>query len=232
MVLAGGFGTRLKSITNHIPKVLVDVCGAPFLKYQIENWKKLGINSFIFLLHYQSELIIRFLKSEENNLFKNCKLSWVVEDEPFGTGGSISNAVDCLGLENEFLLINGDTWIDADISSMVNLTAPSLGLIWMDDCGRYGNVLMNNENEIISFAEKTNKRHPGWIYSGVSYLSCASISTYSGGKFSLENDYFPELIKGHSVPGIEFYGNFIDIGIPSDYYRFCRWIEAAGEGIL
>ena len=63
-ILAGGFGTRLKSISGHLPKALVPIAGKPFLHLQINHWKMQGVTSFIFLLHYQSELIVDFLLNE------------------------------------------------------------------------------------------------------------------------------------------------------------------------
>ena len=78
LVLAGGFGTRLQPILGESPKALAQVCGQPFLSLQIEQWLKEGVTSFIFLLHHHADLIIKYLKSEENKLLKGCNVKYIV----------------------------------------------------------------------------------------------------------------------------------------------------------
>ena len=88
-VLAGGFGTRLQSVVE-VPKALAPVGDVPFLRLQIEHWIAQGLNSFVFLLHYQADLIINFLEIEKTSLLKDCEVQWLVEPKPMGTGGAIA----------------------------------------------------------------------------------------------------------------------------------------------
>ena len=85
VILAGGFGTRLQSVLNGLPKPLADINGEPFLKYQFENWINNGFNDFIISLYYRSDLIIEFINLNKNGLLKNCKIQYVVEPHPLGT---------------------------------------------------------------------------------------------------------------------------------------------------
>jgi NDP-sugar pyrophosphorylase family protein len=85
LVFAGGFGTRLRSAVSDVPKPMAPVGDCPFLHYQIKNWIRQGVKSFIFLLHYEADTIIDYLTSERQGLFKSCDLEWLVEPEPLGT---------------------------------------------------------------------------------------------------------------------------------------------------
>ena len=93
LVLAGGFGTRLQSVVTEVPKALAPVGDVPFLKLQIEHWKKQGITSFIFLLHHQADLIVNFLKIQQASLLNECEIHWVIEPRPMDTGGAVAYAV-------------------------------------------------------------------------------------------------------------------------------------------
>ena len=103
IILAGGFGTRLKSIINNIPKCLVNVNGKPFLSILVENWIKQVLNDFIFSLHYESEKIITFIEKENSDLFKNSRVRYVVEPAPLGTGGAISYVINNLNINEVFV---------------------------------------------------------------------------------------------------------------------------------
>ena len=107
-VLAGGFGARLQSVLDGAPKALAPVNEKPFLSLQIENSLSQEVNSFVFLLHHHADLIIDFLKSGENKLLKDCKVKYVVEPNPMGTGGAtgIKTPTDqcILYLESNILL--------------------------------------------------------------------------------------------------------------------------------
>ena len=81
LILAGGFGTRLKSAVADVPKALAPVGDRPFLYLQLKNWLSLGLNHFIFSLHHESQQIIDFLKSEKQGLLKDASIEWVVEPE-------------------------------------------------------------------------------------------------------------------------------------------------------
>ena len=99
LVLAGGFGTRLKSVVSDVPKPLAPVCGKPFLIYLIENLASQGAKDFVLLLHYEADLIISLVSEflEHNNAY-GITITSIVEDKPLGTGGSIMNAVDTLNI--------------------------------------------------------------------------------------------------------------------------------------
>ena len=82
IVLAGGFGNRLKSALSDVPKPLAPVSGEPFLKLQIEHWRDQGLCDFTFLLHHKADQIIDFLQLQRSNSLRGCKVDWLVEPSP------------------------------------------------------------------------------------------------------------------------------------------------------
>ena len=109
LVLAGGFGTRLQSVVAEVPKALAPVGKVPFLQLQIDHWKTQGINSFIFLLHHQADLVISFLQKEKKSgVLTGCEVFWLVEPMPMDTGGAVAHAVEQLQLTGNFLVTNAE----------------------------------------------------------------------------------------------------------------------------
>ena len=119
LVLAGGFGTRLKSAVSEVPKPLAPINGTPLLQLQLKHWIEQGQRSFIFLLHHQADLIIKLLVKQSNYFGDAVNIDWVVEDQPLGTGGSVANAINKFALTGSVLISNADTWLDSNVESVV-----------------------------------------------------------------------------------------------------------------
>lgn len=226
LVLSGGFGTRLQSAVSSVPKPLAPINGIPFLSFQMDSWVSQGITDFIFLLHYKSDQIIDFLR-QWNKLSSNKSISiqFIKEQMPLGTGGSIANAVHKLNLKSNFYVTNADTWIDFGIRSIQESSAPTILITKVSDAGRYGAVVIDDSNYIIKFDEKMNSNSAGWINAGISHLNYEIFLSWDGSNCSLEKDYFPKLAGKRMLHSVTIDQNFIDIGIPEDYDRFCKWIE-------
>lgn len=141
LVLAGGFGVRLRSTIPNVPKPLAPVNGRPFLSYLVQNWVRQGITSFTFLLHHQAPLIEAFLAEEQHSgLFKECRVRVVLEPRPLNTGGAIAHAVRKLGIKKSFLVANADTWLECGLEAIARAGSPALGVVRVSDCNRYGAV--------------------------------------------------------------------------------------------
>ncbi len=227
LILAGGFGTRLKSEIADLPKALAPVCGVPFLELQIENWLSQGLRNFTFLLHHKSEQIIAFLRSRQDDLLKECKVDWVVEPNAFGTGGALAYAVTVLGLQNNFLITNADTWLGGGMNEMMHSKSPSIAVIKVTDVGRYGQVNFDQKNSVVAFTEKNALSESGWINAGLYHLSADLFSDWNMQPFSLEDQLFPNLVRNGLLTVVPLETDFIDIGIPVDYHRFCHWLEVS-----
>lgn len=232
LVLAGGFGTRLQSLLLGKPKALAPVGGLPFLALQIENWVAQGVHSFVFLLHHQADQITGFLDGVKSGPLKGCEVVSLVEPVPMDTGGAVAYAVRELGLEGDFLVANADTWLGAGIQDLISLPAPVMAVIRLDDSSRYGQVQFDNNRRVTAFKEKSAEGAPGWINAGLCRLCADEFYNWDGVRFSLEGQTFPKLAQLGELRAIAIDADFIDIGIPEDYQRFCRWVDAGRKGNL
>ena len=232
LVLAGGFGTRLQSVLPGTPKALAPVGEAPFLALQLENWVAQGIRSFVFLLHHHADQITGFLDTVKNGLLKDCEVVSLVEPAPMDTGGAVAYAVRELGLDGDFLVTNADTWLGSGIRELTASRAPAMAVIRLNDSSRYGQVQFDDSHRVTAFTEKNALGAPGWINAGLCRLRADMFDNWDGSRFSLERQTFPELVQRGELRAVAIEPYFIDIGIPEDYQRFCRWIEAGRKGTL
>ena len=226
LVLAGGFGTRLKTAVSNVPKALAPVGGSPFLQFQIDNWLNQGVRDFTFLLHHQADKIVYFLNEYKTLMLKDCNVEWLIEAAPLGTGGAIANAVKELSITEDFLVTNADTWLDRGVFEIKQSCAPSILVTKTKNVARYGQVNLDRQNCVTSFSEKNVRDESGWVSAGLCKLSADLFERWNGHSFSLEDDLFPDLVANQRLKGVSSGVNFIDIGIPKDYRRFCRLISS------
>ena len=220
IVLAGGFGTRLKSELGNIPKALADINGKPFLEILLNNLIDNGFRNFIFSLYHESDQIIDFLNGFKKIISAKCKFQYVVEPKALGTGGAVAYVVSHLKLKNEIFIINSDTWIGSGHQEICLDNYNTIGLIEMEDCRRYGKVVTDNDNFILKFSEKDNIKSSGLINAGIYRLRSSLFYEWNGEPFSMENSLFPILVKNKQLKGIKLDTTFTDIGIPDDYKKF------------
>ena len=232
LVLAGGFGTRLQSVVAEVPKAMAPVGLVPFLSLQIQHWIDQGVRSFVFLLHHQADQIISFLEAEKGGLLKDCEIQCIVEPIPMDTGGAVAYAVQQLHLTGDFLVTNADTWIGAGVQELVRYAAPSMGVLNLSDASRYGLVKFDHLFHVTDFIEKSDLKGPGWINAGLCHLHADLFKNWDGQPFSLERVCLSEMAGSGTLKAVVLETDFIDIGIPDDYFRFCQWIAADRKGIL
>ncbi len=226
LVLAGGFGTRLQSVVAEVPKAMAPVGAVPFLYLQIQHWIDQGIRAFVFLLHHKADQIIKFLEAERSELLRDCKVEWLIEPKPMDTGGAVAYAVQQLGLTGDFLVTNADTWIGVGIHKVARTAAPSMAVLSLQDTRRYGRVKFDDQFDVTAFSEKNDEKGPGWINAGLCHLHVDLFKDWDGQPFSLERHFLSDLATCGGLKAVTLQTDFIDIGIPSDYLRFCRWIAA------
>jgi D-glycero-alpha-D-manno-heptose 1-phosphate guanylyltransferase len=219
IILAGGLGTRLRSVVNDLPKCMAPVAGKPFLHYVIQHLLQQGVDQFIFSLGYLNESIETFLIN--NYPQPNYKLS--IEEEPLGTGGAIQLAAR-KATGNTVLVLNGDTLFNVDVKKLIAAhinknAACTLSLKPMKNFDRYGVVELGDDASIISFKEKQFYTE-GYINGGVYALDVEQFSQEKlPEKFSFEKDYLEKNAGKHKLFGTVQDKYFIDIGIPEDYER-------------
>ena len=219
IVLAGGLGTRLRSVVPDLPKCMAPVAGMPFLFYVIKYFQNAGVEDFIFSLGYKHEVIERYLEQSFSGLTYTC----IVEHEPLGTGGAIRLAADSASDET-VLVLNGDTLFEVNLEQLGrfhdhNNADCTLALKPMHQFDRYGVVETNDNNEVVSFREKKYYEE-GMINGGVYALNRLSFLKESlPMRFSFERDYLESHYTKRRIYGYIDPGYFIDIGIPEDYNK-------------
>ena len=221
IILAGGMGTRLKTIISDLPKPMAPIMNVPFLTYQLNYLKHFGIKKVIFSVGYLSEKII----AHYNQSFENINIEYSIEKNPLGTGGGIRMAMSNLN-EDLVLILNGDSFFDLNLEQFYNLHHEqksdfSLALRYVNNSERYGNIEFNSSNQITSFIEKNQLNQSGYINAGVYILSKKLYlqNTKPNINFSIEKDFFEKQLNQLIIKGFEFKDYFIDIGIPEDYLK-------------
>lgn len=230
LILAGGFGTRLRSIVSDVPKPLAPVNGKPFLKYQLDNLILQGAKEIILLLHFEANKIEDMIKDMiQNQELDGVDIKIIIETNPLGTGGAILNAIKILNIEESFLVINADTWVGCGLKLLENNKTPAVAAVRSNNCKRYGSLKVNKE-KILYFNEKSETGTIGWINAGMYHLSKDNFFDYKPSySFSLEDKILPRLADLGELRATLLETEFIDIGIPDDYLRFCEWIKRGKE---
>ena len=215
IVLAGGLGTRLRSVVSDLPKPMAPIGDKPFLEYILKYLQKNGITRAILSVGYKWETIKEYFGDK----FEDIELIYSVEDEPLGTGGAIKKAMNQVK-NSQVYIINGDTFFDVDLKSL-DLKDKSqliLSLKPMSDFDRYGCV-ENDENNLVTVFTEKGYRESGNINGGIYLASKDIFDPYDlEEKFSFE-EFMQENFKQLKISSAIFNNYFIDIGIPEDYEK-------------
>ncbi|MBF7068204.1 D-glycero-D-manno-heptose 1-phosphate guanosyltransferase [Campylobacter volucris] len=214
IILAGGFGTRLKSVVQDLPKPMAPINDKPFLEYIFKYLKKQGIKEVILSVFYKKEVIKEYFKDS----FDGINIIYNEEKEPLGTGGAIKDALKFVN--DEVYVLNGDTFFDIDLKKMfLKESRICIALKQMQEFDRYGAVNIDKFGYISSFEEKAYKKQ-GLINGGIYLLKKDLFDDFSlMDKFSFE-EFLQENCKTLKIQTQVFDDYFIDIGIPEDYERF------------
>lgn len=214
-ILAGGLGTRLRSVLPDTPKGLAKVVERPFLDYILEKLAQSGIQKVVICVGYKADQI----QEHYGETFGGLSLEYSLEHTPLGTGGALANAASYMS-DEPVLIMNGDSYCEVDLEEFyswhrqINASA-SLILSSVEDTARYGRIELDENSRITSFIEKGESGGSGWINAGTYLLHPNIIRDIPTGRsVSLEKEVFPTII------GKDFYGfqnregTFIDIGTP------------------
>ncbi|MBI4964460.1 MAG: nucleotidyltransferase family protein [Desulfomonile tiedjei] len=226
MILAGGLGTRLRSIVNDRPKPMAMIHGKPFLDILIRSLAKKGVRKFVLLTGYGAELIEDYFRTRPN---QDVEITVSPEPAPLGTGGAVKNAEQFA--TDPSLLVNGDTFFDVDVGELFRFHVErrakvTLSLHHVADVSRYGSVLVNDKGAVTGFREKEPKTGgPGLINAGLSLLAKDFIQSLPDGPFSMEVDVFPKLAGTGEMFALRQEGPFFDIGTPESYEAFRAFVK-------
>ncbi|MDD5570233.1 MAG: nucleotidyltransferase family protein [Bacteroidales bacterium] len=220
IILAGGFGTRLKKIVCDIPKPMASVNSKPFLEYLFDYLIHYKIKNVILSVGYKHEIIKKYF----GNKYKNIEIKYATEKEALGTGGGIKFAMK-YAKSNEVLILNGDSFFNINLKDFLsfhkkNKSGLTITLKFLKNVSRYGTVNIDKQNRIFGFLEKRTKTKSGYINGGI-YLINKNIFKNTGlsGKFSFEKDYLEKYCHKRKIYGFVSKDYFLDIGIPEDYEK-------------
>ena len=223
VILAGGLGTRLRSVVPDLPKPMAPVNGRPFLACLMDYWLQQGIQHFVLSVGYRHQSIIDYFGSN----YCGSPVEYVVEETPLGTGGGLLLAAEKLSPNEPFLLSNGDTYFAVDLARLDTFARATqadwcFSLFRTNEAGRYMGMDVAANGQIIRLKSES-VGGGGLANGGVYWLHPRALRDGAfavGSSISLENDLFPAAVAaGQQLMGLEFGGTFIDIGVPADYRR-------------
>jgi mannose-1-phosphate guanylyltransferase len=223
-VLAGGLGTRIRSILGDTPKVLAPVEGRPYLAWLLDWLAGFGNRRVVLCLGHLSDRVTAWV---DENTPPGMEIAVSIEPEPMGTAGAIRLAQP-LFRSDPVLVMNGDTFVGADLAQFLRGhhalgTDMSLLCVEVDDAGRYGRVEIDKAGRIERFSEKEpGPARAGVINAGIYALSRAAQDKLAVGTArSIERDIFMAT-PAESLGAVVTKGQFIDIGTPES-------LRAAGK---
>jgi len=227
VILCGGLGTRLRAVSGNVPKPLVEVAGKPFLVHQIDYLRSQGFSRFLLLAGYRGDVFCTTLEKY------NLRYELSIEPEPLGTGGALKSALDFL--DEEFILLNGDTYLGIQFVELVEKfrCLPSGGLVCASSHSRSdGMVEVNNlqvqDGKLLAYKKNTGDAVMTHVDAGAGIFRRRDISRYLApfqGTFSLEEDVWPKMISDNLLAVYFVEAKPFDIGTPERLSEFARYME-------
>jgi D-glycero-alpha-D-manno-heptose 1-phosphate guanylyltransferase len=217
IVLAGGFGTRLRPVIAEVPKVLAPVSGRPFLEIVLSRLSAQGFKRVILSLGHMAYKVMAHFGQD----FLGMEIVFQVEDIPLGTGGAIRYAMGrCLS--DHVYIFNGDTYLEIETNLLEDLwhrwRQPAIVAREVPDTSRYGRLKTYNQ-KVVGFGEK-EEAGPGLINAGCYLFPIQILHEFpQNTHFSLEHDFLSNYVHKNTVRYLVSNGRFIDIGTPAEYLR-------------
>jgi len=226
ILLVGGFGTRLKPLTEESPKPMLPVAGLPVTEHQILAAKKAGIHTLVLATSYLAEVFTPYFGDGSK---WGMKILYAVEKEPLGTGGAIRNAAELLGRDEPVVIFNGDVLSRHSIANQIafhqsNNADVTLHLIDVDDARAFGCVPTDSAGRVTAFLEKMDNPVTNSINAGCYVFSPQVIDEIPFGTVvSVERETFPALVsQGRPVFGYKEQSYWLDVGTPAALFKGSR----------
>ncbi|MFN8161157.1 MAG: NDP-sugar synthase [Solirubrobacterales bacterium] len=222
LVLVGGEGTRLRPLTERVPKPALPLAGRPFLSYMVDWLAGHGVSEVVLACGFLPDALRDVLGEGEDG---GPRIRYLVEPEPLGTGGAIRFASE--GLEGRFLALNGDVLTDLDLGALLAFheersASASIGLYAVPDPSAYGLVTTSAAGEVQAFLEKPEDpatAQTNEVNAGIYVLERSVVDSIPEGRaVSIEREVFPRLI-GHGLHAMAIEGYWMDIGTPDRYLQ-------------
>ncbi len=224
VVLVGGFGTRLRPLTLGTPKQMLPVVDRPMIEWVVGHLGEHGVDEAVLSLGYRPDA---FTEAYPDATCAGVRLTYAVEDTPLDTAGAIRFAATTAGIDERFLVVNGDVLTDLDIGALVTFHDAhggdgTLHLIPVDDPSRYGVVPTGDDGRVLEFVEKPSREEAPshWINAGTYVLEPSVLDRIAPeGRVSVERETFPELAAEGRLYGYEAETYWVDAGTPTTYLQ-------------
>jgi NDP-sugar pyrophosphorylase family protein len=221
VVLVGGEGTRLRPLTETIPKPLIPLMDRRFLDVVLDHLVRHGVDEVVMSSPYLEETFGPFIASRGGLP----KITWITEGTALGTGGAIVNALDRVGGDT-FVALNGDILTDLDLTAMVAFhrerdAAATIALARVEDARPFGLVPTEDDGRVLEFREKPAEPVGGDVNAGTYVLEPAALEGWGADRpTSIEREIFPAMIaNGRGVHGYLSHGYWMDLGTPEKYLQ-------------
>ena len=226
ILLVGGFGTRLRPLTNHRPKPMLPIASLPVTEHQLAMAKRAGIKRIVLATSYMSEVFIPYFGDGSK---WGMEIKYAVEKEPLGTGGAIRNAAKELSGDSQVVIFNGDVLSSHNLKGQLDLHINSgadvtLHLTPVEDARAYGCVPTDSEGRVTAFLEKMDNPITNTINAGCYVFDKSVIDSIPENEvISVERETFPQLIEaGKKVMGFVEKAYWLDIGTPNALLKGSR----------
>lgn len=223
LFLAGGLGTRLKPITNELPKPMVPIMGKPLLERNIEKLKRHGITEIILSTCYKPQIIEDYF-GDGSKL--GVRISYIAEDRPLGTAGAIKNAQKYI--DDTFLVFNADILSDIDVSDMIRQhrkrgAQVTIAVTRVANPSAYGVIEYDENGFVTAFKEKPrpHESRSNLINAGTYIFEPQVLDEIPGGRaVSVERETYPLLLqKGYRIAVYDRCSYWLDLGTPEKYLK-------------
>ncbi len=249
LVLAGGLGTRLRSVVADRPKVLALVGGQPFLDILVAQLYGHGVRRIGLLLGHLHEQVQAHVQHVLQPRFADVEFALSVEPGPLGTAGALRHAgalvqavtnerAGTSGIAGTAILMNGDTFVEFDPAAVLAIhwhsgAAVTMAVQHVDDISRFGAVELDANGRVVGFREKQARSGPGWINAGVYAFEPALLDRIAPDRaVSLESEVFPGLLAaGAHMQSAPQRGYFVDFGTPASYAEFEAYLASQASTV-
>ena len=224
VVLVGGFGTRLRPLTDSIPKSMLPIAHVPLIARLVGGLERGGVDAVTLALGFRPE---PFVAAFPDARCGGVALDYAVEPEPFDTAGAIRFAADHAGIDDKFVVVNGDVLTDLDLGRLVAIhrardAEATIHLIAVDDPTAFGVTELDESGRILAFVEKPapGTEPSNLINAGTYVLEPSVLDLIEPGRpVSVERDTFPRLVDRGRMHGVATDDYWIDAGRPELYLR-------------
>ncbi len=224
VVLVGGFGTRLRPLTLTVPKNLLPVGHVPMVERVVSHLAEHGVTEAVLSLGYKPD---SFLEAYPDGVCADVKLSYAVEDEPLDTAGAIRFAAGEAGIDDRFVVVNGDVLTDLDVTRLVRFHDASgaegtIALHEVEDPSRYGVVVTDVAGRVEAFVEKpAADEAPSMMINAGTYIFEPSVLARidAGRPVSVERETFPSMVEAGSLYALDGDAYWLDAGTPETYLQ-------------